>query len=51
MGYDPFAESAEVPQQWLWWETVEQGDTIAISKSWGTKPVSVDYDFNTIWSF
>lgn len=42
MGYDSFPESAEVPQQWLGWETVEHGDMIPISKSRGTKPVSVD---------
>lgn len=48
MGYDSFPESAEVPQQWSWWKTVEDGDMIAISKSWWTKPVSVAYGFYAI---
>lgn len=50
MEYGSFPESAGVLQQQLWWQMLEHGDKIAVSKSCRTKPGVSKYSFDRIWS-
>lgn len=50
MEYGSFPESAGVLQQQSWWEMLEHGDKIAVSKSRWTKTSVSKYSFDRIWS-